>query len=162
MISKERLIKIIDNLVAWGQEHNEEFYDCLMGAADMTDEELAELGFVYDYKGEEDPKLVKLQKELEDNQTVITSPEQILKVCKENNIDTYHAFIACGCDAAFGNVEEKKGCRNPLSYDKFCSACENLWLDWEEENPGLSSIADLVVEYYNENHELPEEVCDII
>lgn len=93
---------------------------------------------------------------------VITSPEQILAFCKENNIDTYHAFIACGCDSAFGKIKEKKGCKNPLSYDDFCSACEDLWLDWDEMNPGLSGVADLVVEYYNEHHKLPENVCDII
>lgn len=64
MISKERLIEIINNLVAWGMDHEEEFYDCLMDAADMTDEELAELGLVYDYYGDEIESLVNLQKKL--------------------------------------------------------------------------------------------------
>jgi len=68
MINKERLVKIINNLVAWGQDHDEEFYDCLMNAADMTDEELAELGLVYDYHGYEIKSLVKLQKKLEKEQ----------------------------------------------------------------------------------------------
>ena len=68
MINKERLIEIIDNLVAWGQDHEKEFYDCLMDVADMTDEELAELGLVYDYYGDEIKSLVRLQKKLEKKQ----------------------------------------------------------------------------------------------
>ena len=190
MITKERLTEIISNLVVWGQDHNEDFYDCLMSAADMTDEELAELGFVYDYDGEEIKGLVKLQEKLEKQKKkeVITSPKQILAICKENNIDTQAAFVAGACECAFQRIKEDHHSEKPfhkelidqafwsmehpdkeyqaeykpLSYDDFCSTCEELWLDWDEMNPGLTTIADYVADYYNEHHELPEHVWEII
>ena len=61
MINKERLIERLNRAVAWGQDHDEEFYDCLMEALNATDEELAALGLVYDYNGDEIKKLVRLQ-----------------------------------------------------------------------------------------------------
>lgn len=161
MISKERLIEIINNLVAWGIDHEEEFYDCLMDAADMTDEELAELGLVYDYDGDEIKSLVRLQKKLEKEKTKITSPSKVLAFCKENNIDTNAAFLAGACECAFHNIKEKKGNKNPLDFDVFCSTCEEIWLDWDELNPGLTTIADYVVDYYNEHHKLPKNVFDL-
>lgn len=162
MITKERLAEIIGDLVAWGQDHSEEFYDCVMNAAGMTDEELAELGFVYNYDGEEDENLVKLQKKLEKENTLITSPSEVLVFCKENNIDTNAAFLVGSCECAFKNIKEKKENKNPLDFDVFCSTCEELWLDWDEMNPGLTTIADYVVNYYNKHHKLPERVWDII
>ena len=66
MITKERLIQIIDDILAWGQEHDEEFYDCLLNAADITDEERAEMGFIYDYEGEEIEEIVKLQENMQE------------------------------------------------------------------------------------------------
>lgn len=162
MITKERLTEIINDLVAWGLDHSEDFYDCLMNAAGMTDEELAELGFVYNYDGEEIEDLVELQEKLEKERGTITSPEQILVFCKENNIDTNAAFLAGACECAFKTVKEKKGNKNPLDFDDFCSTCEELWLDWDEMNPGLTTIADYVAAYYNKHHKLPENVWDII
>lgn len=42
-LSKKRLLKIIDNVVAWGIDHNEEFRECLLYAMDLTDDEIKEL-----------------------------------------------------------------------------------------------------------------------
>ena len=61
MLNKERLIERLSRAVAWGQDHDEDFYDCLMEALNATDEELAALGLVYDYNGNEVKKLVRLQ-----------------------------------------------------------------------------------------------------
>lgn len=157
MITKERLTEIIDNLLAWGQEHDEEFYDCLMNAANMTDEELAELDFVYRYDGEEDENLVKLQKKLKKKTKAITSPEQIIKFCKENNIDTYNACIATSCDSAFKDIADSS-----LSFNCFCGCCEAMWQDTPDDSYGLTAIAEQVADFYNSNGRLPEHIKELL
>lgn len=55
-MTKERLIEMIDSVLAWGTDHDEEFRSCLVDALDITDEEYKEL-FDEDlgaYLGEED------------------------------------------------------------------------------------------------------------
>ena len=42
-MTNERLKEIIDNVLAWGCDHEEEFRECLLYAMDLTDEEIKEL-----------------------------------------------------------------------------------------------------------------------
>ena len=42
-MTKERLEKILDNILSWGNDHDEEFRECLINAMDLTDEEIKEL-----------------------------------------------------------------------------------------------------------------------
>lgn len=160
MITKERLTEIIDDLVAWGLDHSEDFYDCLMNAAGMTDEELAELGFVYNYDGEEIENLVELQEKLEKENTRITSPAEVLVFCKENNIDTYAAFVMGACEDAYSGLKESS--KKKVSFNNFCHACDEILLDWSGDNkPGLTDIAERVKEYYEEHKKLPCHAWDL-
>jgi len=55
-MTKARLIEMIDSVLAWGADHDEEFRGCLVDALDITEEEYKEL-FDEDlnaYLGEED------------------------------------------------------------------------------------------------------------
>lgn len=42
-MTKERLQEILDNILAWGGEHSKEFFDCMLYASGMTQEEMEEL-----------------------------------------------------------------------------------------------------------------------
>jgi len=42
-MTKERLIEMIDSVLAWGADHDEEFRGCLVDALDITEEEYKEL-----------------------------------------------------------------------------------------------------------------------
>ncbi len=42
-MTKERLEEIINNVLAWGNDHDEEFRECLINAMDLTEEEIKEL-----------------------------------------------------------------------------------------------------------------------
>ena len=42
-MTKERLIEMIDNVLAWGSDHDEEFRGNLVNALDITEEEYREL-----------------------------------------------------------------------------------------------------------------------
>lgn len=42
-MTKERLIEMIDGVLAWGSDHDEEFRACLLYALGITDEEYKEL-----------------------------------------------------------------------------------------------------------------------
>lgn len=55
-MTKERLIEMIDSVLAWGADHDEEFRECLVDALDITDEEYKELfdEELGEYLGEED------------------------------------------------------------------------------------------------------------
>lgn len=55
-MTNERLREIIDNVLAWGCDHEEEFRECLLYAMDLTDEEIKELQ-LEDYVREEDEDL---------------------------------------------------------------------------------------------------------
>lgn len=55
-MTKERLIEMIDNVLAWGIDHNEEFRSDLVNALEITEEEYQELFDepLSDYLGEEE------------------------------------------------------------------------------------------------------------
>lgn len=55
-MTNERLREVIDNVLAWGADHEEEFRECLLYAMDLTDEEIKELQ-LEDYVREEDEDL---------------------------------------------------------------------------------------------------------
>ncbi len=42
-INKKRLRKLLDNILAWGCEHDNEFMQCMIEASGMTKEEAKEL-----------------------------------------------------------------------------------------------------------------------
>lgn len=42
-MTKERLEEVLNNLIAWAVDHDEEFLDCFIYAAGFTDEEKKEL-----------------------------------------------------------------------------------------------------------------------
>lgn len=52
-MTKERLEEILNNVLDWGAEHEEEFRECLIDAMDLTEEEIKELR-LEDYITEED------------------------------------------------------------------------------------------------------------
>ena len=52
-MTKERLEEIINNVLDWGAEHEEEFRECLIDAMDLTEEEIKEFR-VEDYISEKD------------------------------------------------------------------------------------------------------------
>lgn len=56
-MKKERLLEIIDNVLTWGNDHEEEFRECLLNAMDLTDDEVKELqleDYVNDSDDEDD------------------------------------------------------------------------------------------------------------
>ena len=55
-MTKERLIEMIDGVLAWGADHDEEFRECLVNALDITEEEYKELfdADLDEYLGDED------------------------------------------------------------------------------------------------------------
>jgi len=53
-MTKKRLEQILDNVLAWGAEHEEEFRECLIDAMDLTDEEIKELELEEYVREEED------------------------------------------------------------------------------------------------------------
>lgn len=87
----------------------------------------------------------------------ITSPEQIIKFCKENNIDTYTACIATSCDSAFEDITDSS-----LSFNSFCSCCEEMWQDTPDDSYGLTAIAEQVADFYNSQGRLPENVEELL
>lgn len=42
-MEEKRYIEIIDNVLAWGADHNQEFRECLIEALDITEEEYKEM-----------------------------------------------------------------------------------------------------------------------
>jgi len=42
-MTNKRLLTILDNLLAWGMDHDEEFRECMLAAMDLTDDEIKEL-----------------------------------------------------------------------------------------------------------------------
>ena len=65
-MTKERLQQIIDNVLDWGAEHEEEFRECLIDAMDLNEEELKELR-LEDYISEEDDDYDDEDEEEEDD-----------------------------------------------------------------------------------------------
>lgn len=55
-MTKERLVEMIDSVLAWGADHDEEFRGCLVDALDITGEEYKELfnADLSEYLGEDD------------------------------------------------------------------------------------------------------------
>ena len=56
-IKKERLKEILNNILDWGVDHDDEFMECLVSAADLTLEEAEELEvaeYHEDYEEDED------------------------------------------------------------------------------------------------------------
>lgn len=53
-MTKERVLEIIDNVLAWGNDHEEEFRECLIAAMDLTEAEIKELGLENYVEDEED------------------------------------------------------------------------------------------------------------
>lgn len=52
-MTNERLKEIINNVLDWGAEHEEEFRECLINAMDLTEEEIKEFR-LEDYISEEE------------------------------------------------------------------------------------------------------------
>lgn len=55
-MTKERLEEMIDSVLSWGADHNEEFRECLVNALGITEEEYKELfdADLDEYLGEEE------------------------------------------------------------------------------------------------------------
>lgn len=55
-MTKARLVEMIDSVLAWGADHDEEFRGCLVDALDITEEEYKELfdADLSEYLGEDD------------------------------------------------------------------------------------------------------------
>ena len=77
-----------------------------------------------------------------------------LRTLKENKVDLGIGHIVCGCESAWKSVV-KKG-KVGVSFDDFCKACEEVWLDCDD-GTGLTTIADKVAYYLKRTGELP---CD--
>ena len=52
-MTKERLLEVLDGILSWGNDHDEEFRECLIHAMGLTHDELEELDLV-NYVNEED------------------------------------------------------------------------------------------------------------
>lgn len=74
-MTKERLEEIINNILDWGAEHEEEFRECLLYAMGLTEEEIKELR-LEDYICEDDD---------EDYEDKFDS-EIAIRICRANNI----------------------------------------------------------------------------
>jgi hypothetical protein len=81
---------------------------------------------------------------------------KIIETLKANGISTQEAFIATSCDTAFGELDD-----NTISFDNFCSVCYDMWLDCNEDT-GLTTIADKVAYYTNDNGHLPESFTELL
>jgi hypothetical protein len=92
-MTKERLIEMIDGVLAWGADHDEEFRGCLVDALDITEEEYKEL-FDEDlnaYLGEEDEGDESDDEEDEEELTDEDYEDQFgsemaIRICRANNI----------------------------------------------------------------------------
>lgn len=86
-MTKERLEKIINNVLDWGAEHEEEFRECLINAMDLTEEEIKELR-LEDYISEDDDDYDDDEEEEltdEDYEDQFGS-EMAIRICRANNI----------------------------------------------------------------------------
>lgn len=63
-ITLDRAIYIIENVLNWGWEHDDEFRECLVNAMELTPDEIAELDLEeYTQKDAQDPLGIGLSKE---------------------------------------------------------------------------------------------------
>lgn len=53
-MTKERLEEVLNNVLDWGAEHEEEFRECLIDAMHLTEEEMTELRLENYVQGEDD------------------------------------------------------------------------------------------------------------
>ena len=82
--------------------------------------------------------------------------EKILNILVRENINQYDCYIVCGCFEAFKNIKVSYKC----SFECFCNVVEDIWLD--SENTSITTIADCVSDYANENEGLlPESIEDL-
>lgn len=91
-MTKERLIEMIDGVLAWGTDHDEEFRECLVNALDITEEEYKELfdADLGEYLGEDDDEY----EEDDDDEEELTDEdyedqfgsEMAIRICRANNI----------------------------------------------------------------------------
>lgn len=79
-MTKERLEEIINNVLDWGAEHEEEFRECLIYAMDLTEEEIKELR-LEDYIHEEEEEELS-DEDYEDQ----FGSEMAIRICRANNI----------------------------------------------------------------------------
>jgi len=52
-MTKERLEEVLQNIIEWGMDHDDEFMECLVYAMDLSDDEVKELE-LEDYASEDD------------------------------------------------------------------------------------------------------------
>ncbi len=80
----------------------------------------------------------------------------IIKLLTDNGLSTQDAFIATSCDAAYEELDDKT-----ISFDDFCDVCNEMWLDCSDDT-GLTTIADKVAYYTNDNGGLPEDYEELL
>lgn len=86
--------------------------------------------------------------------------QEILDFLSKNNINTSDAMVASTCDSAWLEIKDSGECEW-LDFDRFCSACYDVWMD-SEDDTGLSRIADMVAEYAINRSELPSSYDDLL
>jgi hypothetical protein len=91
----------------------------------------------------------------------MTYSEILRKLEEMGERGTNTAMVATSCDSAYESYEEELREYN-INYDEFCSICEDIWMDCED-NTGITVIADCVAEYIcDHDGETPERYVDII
>ena len=88
-IAKERLVEMIDSVLAWGADHDEEFKECLVNALDITEEEYEELfGESLDcYLGED-------EEEEEDEKELELPEEDTISKPNIENLDELDEYVS--------------------------------------------------------------------
>ena len=93
-MTKERLEEIIDSVLAWGNDHNEEFRECLLNAMGLTNNEIKELDLT-DYVKEDTendnlPTEITLDRiDIEDNGFNVYDDDELEEQLSEYLSDEY-------------------------------------------------------------------------
>ena len=82
-MTKERLEEVLQNIIDWGMEHDDEFMECLVDAMDLSGDEVKELELEEYSEVEDDEEEEELTDEDYEDQFGI---EMAIRICRANNI----------------------------------------------------------------------------
>lgn len=81
-MTKERLEEVLQNIIDWGMDHDDEFMECLVDAMDLNADEVKELE-LEEYSEVEDDEEEELTDEDYEDQF---GSEMAIRICRANNI----------------------------------------------------------------------------
>lgn len=93
-MTKDRYNEILENILGWGSEHEEEFRECLLNAMKLTDDEIKELRLTDYVKGDTEidnlPTTITLDRnDIEDNGFNVYNDDELDEALGEYLSDEY-------------------------------------------------------------------------